>query len=113
MNTQRNKLKLLGLIALSLAGCAAGRMPPTNDMQITGILTKRGSQIEAFWGVRDTSRMDGKLWRLEAQSASITEQLTRFQQQAVRITGEAVDNAANSPSPFPVLRVLKIELLAQ
>lgn len=113
MNTDRNKLKLLGLIALSLAGCAAGRMPPHDEVQIAGVLTKRGGQIEAFWGVRDTSRADGKLWRLETQNASITEQLTRFQQQSVRVTGEAISDVANSASPFPVLRVLKIELATQ
>jgi hypothetical protein len=87
--------------------------PPTNEVQITGTLTKRGGQIEAFWGVRDTSRVGGKLWRLDATNASITEQLTRFQQQSVRVTGEAISDAANSASPFPVLRVLKIELVAQ
>lgn len=114
MSIQRTKLKLLGVIVLGLAGCAAGRLPPpANEVQITGVLTKRGSQIEAFWGVRDTSRADGKLWRLDTTNASITEQLTRFQQQTVRVTGEVSSEAANAASPFPVLRVLKIEPVAQ
>ena len=113
MNQQRRKFKLFGLLALALIGCAAGRMPPISEVQITGVLTKRGSQIEAFWGVRDTSRTEGKLWRLETTNASITEQLTHLQQQTVRVTGEAISDAVNSASPFPALRVLKIELVAQ
>jgi hypothetical protein len=113
MNTHRCKLHLLGLIALSLTGCAAGQS--ANTITITGALTRRGTQMGAFWGVRDTSREGGKLWQLEVpsdeKSASITEQLTRFQQKTVRITGEAESDAANAASPFPVLRVLKIELV--
>jgi hypothetical protein len=119
MNTTRIKLKILGLvllsIAFSLAGCAAGQapMPQANTLEITGVLTKRGAQIESFWGVRDTSREGGKLWQLETQSASIAEQLTRFRQKTVRVTGEAATETSNATSPFPVLRVLKIELVTQ
>jgi hypothetical protein len=95
-----------GLLIASLSvisGCAT---------QLTGVLSQRGSQLEAFWSVRDTSHDGGKLWRLEATNASITEQLTRFQQQTVRVTGDVSDvaNAALSP---PVMRVLKIELVTQ
>ncbi len=115
MNTHRSKLKLLGLVALALIGCAAGQS--ANTTTIAGTLTRRGTQIGAFWGVRDTSRTDGKLWQLEvpieAQNASITEQLTRFQQKVVRVTGEAAVETSNAASPFPILRVLKIELVAQ
>jgi hypothetical protein len=112
MNTHRSKLKLISMIALGLAGCAAGQS--ANAITITGTLTRRGTQLGAFWGVRDTSRPEGKLWQLDAQNtqnASITEQLTRFQQRTVRVTGEVANEASNAPQPFPVLRVLKIELL--
>jgi hypothetical protein len=113
MNTQRRKLQLLGLIALSLTGCAAGQS--ANVITITGTLTRRDTQMGAFWGIRDTSRPQGKLWQLEtpndAKSASITEQLTRFQQRVVRVAGEVASDASNAASPFPVLRVLKIELI--
>jgi hypothetical protein len=112
MNTHRSKLKLISMIALGLAGCAAGQS--ANAIIITGTLTRRGTQLGAFWGVRDTSRPEGKLWQLDAQNAqnaSITEQLTRFQQRTVRVTGEVANEASNAPQPFPVLRVLKIELL--
>ncbi len=115
MNTHRRKLHLLGLIALSLTGCAAGQS--ANTITITGVLTRRGTQLGAFWGVRDTSRPDGKLWQLEApqneQNAPIIEQLTRFQQRTVRVTGEITGDATNAASPFPTLRILKIELVAQ
>jgi hypothetical protein len=114
MNAPRTKLKFLGLIALTLAGCAAGQAPrPTNEVQITGVLTRRGGQIEAFWGVRNTSREGGKLWHLEAKNASINEQLIRFQQKTVRVTGEATGDAVNAASLLPVLRILKIELVTQ
>jgi hypothetical protein len=113
MNSHRSKIKLLGLIAMSLAGCAAGQS--ANTITVTGTLTRRGTQLGAFWGVRDTSRPDGKLWQLEVpldgKNSSITEQLTRFQQRTVRVTGEVANEASNAPQPFPVLRVLKIELL--
>jgi hypothetical protein len=113
MNSHRSKIKLLGLIAMSLAGCAAGQS--ANTITVTGTLTRRGTQLGAFWGVRDTSRYDGKLWQLEVpldgKNASITEQLTRFQQRIVRVTGEVASDASNAAEPFPTLRILKIDLV--
>lgn len=97
----RNKLKLAGLLALSLAGCAAGRVPASSDMTLVGVLTRRGAQVESWFGVRAA---DGQLWRLEPANAKIADQLTQLLQQNVQLKGEVITTAM----PLPVFRVREV-----
>ena len=92
---QRSKFRLLAVLTLGLVGCAAGRLPPTNDMRISGVLTRRGAQIESWLSVRSS---DGTLWRLEPANAQIADQLNQLLQQNVLLTGEAISSAMPPPS---------------
>jgi hypothetical protein len=113
MTTHRSKLSLLAvfpLLALGMMGCAAKPPAVQASMQLAGTLTRRGGQIEAFWGVR---AQDGKLWRLEAGNAQIESQMQQMLQQPVRVSGQMQQGEAANASPLPpVFKVLQIELLA-
>ncbi|MDI9333187.1 MAG: hypothetical protein QM533_02300 [Cytophagales bacterium] len=98
---------LLVLMTFGVTGCVAGQSsaPPT-DRQLTGVLTRRGAQIESWWGMRAE---DGQLWRLEASNPQIERQLEQLRQQTVRVTGAATTGSALLN---PVLRVREIVLVS-
>jgi hypothetical protein len=76
-------------------------------IRLSGVLTLRGPQIEAWWGVR---AQDGKLWRLVPESIQIKEDFQRLNNQAVQLEG----NPLNSPelgsasADFPMLQVTRV-----
>ncbi len=60
-------------------------------VQLSGVLTRRGAQIDMWWGMRATE--DGKLWRLEPTSPSLKEQFSNWNNQHIHVQGAVLDES--------------------
>jgi hypothetical protein len=112
---RRGLLMLMSAFVISLSACT-GRMvdtaeqptvQPSQYRQLTGVLTRRGPQLEAWWGIR---AQDGKLWRLLPANAFIQEEFQRLNNQSVQIKGKPLGDADSGAlqADFPLLQATQI-----
>lgn len=109
----------LGSLAMALPSCSAPKNTQTTaspahagsqapSTVLTGVLTLRGAQIEAWWSLRT---QDGKLWRLVASDPAMRSQLQSLAQQTVQAEG-IIQSGQAAVDDFPTLKISSIKLVA-
>lgn len=97
---------VLGALVITLLGCSVSGQPSPQSTVLTGVLTLRGAQIEAWWSLRTP---DGRLWRLTTSDAAVRSQFQPLAQQAVRAEGVAQTEPGTEGDGL-VLSVTRISL---